>query len=239
MKLLSIGNSFSQDAQRYLHRVAKEDGESLKTVNLYIGGCTLRTHYINMLEDLELYDFQFNGESTGLKVSIREALISDEWDVITLQQASHKSYDYDSYTPYIEELYDYVKTYAPKAKIYIHETWAYERESERLLSRGFATPEDMLVGIRSAYGRARALIGADGFIPSGEAVQRALELGLPRFHRDTFHASYGVGRYLLALVWYKVLFGKDITENTFSDFDEPVTDEERRIAIAAVNDTVK
>ena len=50
MKLLSIGNSFSQDAQRYLHRIAAAAGESLKCVNLYIGGCSLRTHYFNILE---------------------------------------------------------------------------------------------------------------------------------------------------------------------------------------------
>ena len=51
MKVLSIGNSFSQDAQRYLHRLAKEDGTFIKCVNLYIGGCSLQTHYINMLEN--------------------------------------------------------------------------------------------------------------------------------------------------------------------------------------------
>ena len=65
MKLLSIGNSFSQDAQRYLHRLAKNDGTDLKTVNLYIGGCSLRTHYLNMLDDNAAYDFQFNGESSA------------------------------------------------------------------------------------------------------------------------------------------------------------------------------
>ena len=40
MKILSIGNSFSQDAQRYLYRLAKKAGDTFKTVNLDIGGCT-------------------------------------------------------------------------------------------------------------------------------------------------------------------------------------------------------
>jgi hypothetical protein len=31
------------------------------------------------------------------------------------------------------------------------------------------------------------------------------------------------------------LTGKDITNNDFDDFDEPVSDEERKIAIKAVN----
>ena len=47
MNILSIGNSFSQDAQRYLHRIAKADGCTLNTFNLYIGGCPLSLHYRN------------------------------------------------------------------------------------------------------------------------------------------------------------------------------------------------
>ena len=61
MKILSIGNSFSQDAQRYLYRLAKKAGDTFKTVNLYIGGCSLRTHYINALEDKADYWFEYNG----------------------------------------------------------------------------------------------------------------------------------------------------------------------------------
>ena len=57
MKVLSIGNSFSQDAQKYLHRLAKQDGVELKTVNLYIGGCSLQRHYLNMLDDNAFNDF--------------------------------------------------------------------------------------------------------------------------------------------------------------------------------------
>ena len=36
MKVLSIGNSFSQDATRYLHQIAKNSGDDFKTVNLYV-----------------------------------------------------------------------------------------------------------------------------------------------------------------------------------------------------------
>ncbi len=38
LKILSIGNSFSQDAQRYLYDISKSNGEEIKNVNLYIGG---------------------------------------------------------------------------------------------------------------------------------------------------------------------------------------------------------
>ena len=101
MKILSIGNSFSQDAHRYLSRLARREGVALKAVNLYIGGCSLRQHYLNMLDDIADYDFEFNGEKTGIKESIKEALASDDWDIVTLQQASNFSPNYQTYTPYL------------------------------------------------------------------------------------------------------------------------------------------
>ena len=111
MRILAIGNSFSQDATRYLHKIARAAGEKLTVVNLYIGGCSLRTHYLNMLTDARKYTIVFNGVSTGFNTSLSEALASDEWDVITLQQASINSGIYDTYTPYITELAAYVRKY--------------------------------------------------------------------------------------------------------------------------------
>ena len=63
MKILSIGNSFSQDAQRYLSRVAKSEGIDMNTFNLYIGGCSLATHFQNMHSEDRAYELQMNGES--------------------------------------------------------------------------------------------------------------------------------------------------------------------------------
>ena len=49
MRILAIGNSFSQDAFKYLHKVAEAAGKEVTTVNLYIGGCTLERHWNNVL----------------------------------------------------------------------------------------------------------------------------------------------------------------------------------------------
>ncbi|MBO5415065.1 MAG: DUF4886 domain-containing protein [Clostridia bacterium] len=240
MKILSIGNSFSQDAQRYLHGIAKADGTKLKSVNLYIGGCSLRRHYINMLDNNADYDFEFNGEKTGIKVSIAQALASDEWDFVTLQQQSAQSTRYETFSPYLEALADTVRKYAPHAKIVMHQTWAYEDGSEKLrnISADW-TAEDMLSAIRESYEKAARDIGAYGIIPCGEAMMAATNLGIEKIHRDTFHASLGAGRYLLALCWYKTLTGRDISGNGFDGFDIPVTDAEKETVIRAVNEAVK
>jgi hypothetical protein len=153
-----------------------------------------------------------------------------------LQQASYASGKFETYTPYIEYLADYVKKYCPHAKIYIHQTWAYEDGSERLkTTAGYETAKEMFDALLLAYEKASKLINADGIIPSGRAMLNATQMGIGKIHRDTFHASLGAGRYLLALTWYKALMGKDISNNNFNNFDVEVTDKEREIVIKAVN----
>ncbi len=229
MKVLAIGNSFSQDGTRYLHQVAKANGTDLKVVNLYIGGCPLRKHYINILDDEKAYGMEFNGVNTGFRVSIREALVSDEWDVITLQQVSHQAPYYETYQPYLDTVAAYVRKYAPHAKLYIQQTWGYENDSERLAKFDWSSMAEMFSSVEKSYNQAAEAIQADGIIKSGKALLTAAEKGL-KVHRDSFHASFGFGRYLLALVWYKTLTGNSVLENTLDEFDEPIPENEIAIA---------
>lgn len=227
INILSIGNSFSQDAQRYLNRIAKLDGVELKTFNLYIGGCPLSYHYRNMLSEERKYVLEMNGEYTGFFVSLKEALLNRDWDVITLQQVSSQAPCYDTYQPYLNELAEYIRKYAPKAKLAIHQTWAYEQDSERLNNElGYNDYKDMFADIETAYKKAKEDISAEILIPSGKLFCTLLENGIEKVHRDTFHASLGLGRYALGLLWYKVLTGNSIEDNNFSDFEEEITQSE-------------
>lgn len=230
MNVLAIGNSFSQDATRYLHDIARENGVRIEVANLYIGGCSLERHYRNMLSGERAYELQYNGHETGFPVSMQEALLNREWDVVTLQQASHYSFDSASYDPYIAALADYVRRCAPRAKLMIHQTWAYEDGSDRLHDvAGFGTAVGMLGCIKEAYAAAAKTARADGMIPSGELFAALLKNGVPKVHRDTFHASLGLGRYALALLWYRRLTGNSVLNDCFSLFDEPVTNYEQKI----------
>lgn len=240
MNILSIGNSFSCDAQRYLHKIAKADGVLINSFNLYIGGCSLSRHYRNMLSEKREYTLEMNGDSTGFNVSLKEALLNRNWDVITLQQASIESPNYNSYQPYLEKLAEYVRLCVPKAKIVIHQTWAYEQDSERLNNTaGYSDYRDMLNDIKEAYQKAAQDIRADFTIPSGEVFGALLENGIEKVHRDTYHASRGLGRYAIGLTWYKFLTGNDIAKNTFANFDEEISDEEITIAKKCVADIAR
>ena len=240
MNILSIGNSFSQDAQRYLHQIARVDGFKLNAFNLYIGGCPLSLHYRNMLSEERAYTLEMNGEGTGFKVSLKEALLNRDWDVVTIQQVSHKSPYYETYQPYLDTLVEYVRSCVPKTKIAIHQTWAYEQDSQLLnVELGYDNPTDMLKDIKRAYENAAKAVDADFIIPSGEVFQKMIASGIEKVHRDTFHASLGLGRYALGLLWYAILTGNDITGNMFCDFDEEISKTEIEIAKQSIYEICK
>ena len=243
MKILAIGNSYSSDATRYLYGIARADGVKIKVVNLYIGGCSLYRHYRNMLSSEKAYTMELDGISSGFSVSLTEALLSDEWDVVTLQQCSHESPHAETFEPYLTRLAAFVREYAPKAKLYIHQTWAYENECARLAKAKVETAEEMLRRLTENYLSAAERIDAYDIIPSGDAMYRyhmeVRPMGLS-VYRDTYHADYGVGRYLLGCVWYTVLCGKSAIGNTFRDFDVEVSEEEvlraQRTAMLAISE---
>lgn len=231
MKILAVGNSVSQDATRYLHGIAKADDCDLVVVNLHAGGGdngSLYSHYKNVLTHDKAYSLEFNGEETGFRVSLKDGLLANNWDYVTLQQASKESADYDTYQPYLGELAKYIRKYCPKAKLVIHQTWAYEDESEKLTQLGYSDRLDMSIDVKDAYRKAAKDVKADLTIPACELFSRLSNTELEGLRRNSFNASRGIGRYALGLLWYSTLTGRSVLDNGFSEFDEPID-----------NDTVK
>ncbi|MBQ8849465.1 MAG: DUF4886 domain-containing protein [Clostridia bacterium] len=240
IKVLSIGNSFSQDAQRYLYGIARADGIEIKAVNLYIGGCSLSKHCRNILSEDDVYSFEINGIcNTGIKVSMKEALLSDDWDYITIQQQSLESCDYDTFTPYLEILNEYVRRHCPKAKILLLKTWGYKNGSEKLEKAGYSSNREMFEDIEKAYAKAKERISAKRIIPLGNAVAMAAEMGAENIYRDEFHMSMGFGRYLLGLVFYGSLVGRPVDINPFCDFDKDISDEDVALAKKIATEVLK
>ena len=227
MFVLSIGNSFSQDSQRYLHQIAQASGEKIACFNLYAAACDLEQHYRNMLSDDRGYTLEMNGSSTGFSVSLSEALLNRQWDVVSLQQVSSKSADYENYQPYLTELADFVRQCQPKCKLLLHQPWAYESGSETLKKRmGLERREDMFRLIHGAYAQAVRDAQADGIVPCGALFEELAKAGLPQLQRDTLHAGLGAARYALGLLWYKVLTGKMPPKGLQVLTDRPISPEE-------------
>ncbi len=230
LKILCIGNSFGSDCTRYLWGVARADKKEIKVVNLYIGGCSLYRHYRNMLSEEPAYAYEINGFRTDWMVSLKHALLMEEWDVIFTQQNSPGSGEPETYQPYANELAAYIRRLNPGAKLFVHQTWTFEYETPRFKLTSFTEPEPHFEAIVKDYWQMFDDVKADGFIPDGEAMftlwQRKAEYGLEKVHRDGFHADYGIGRYLLALTVWGAISGRDVRNNTFNDFDVEVTPEQ-------------
>ena len=218
IKLLSIGNSFSQDAHRWLYDMCREAGKDVYLVNLFIGGCSLETHWTNIdSEEPKPYRYQINGYP-DCETTLKEALAAEDWDIITFQQASTWSGVEESYLPYLDQLVELVREYCPKAKFYMHETWAYEQGFEREsyeLHYG-CDQQVMYRKLKAAYTKMAERIGAT-LIPSGDVIQYLRET-VPLFdyrnggmslNRDGYHLSWMYGRYAVGLVWLKTVFGGD------------------------------
>ncbi len=200
MKILSIGNSFSDDATAFLHQMAASAGAPVHTVNLFIGGCSLERHWDNALHGTDTYQKQVDTVRDGGQIALQDALRAETWDVVTLQQCSAQSVDFGTYQPYLDNLTAFVKTHAPGAEIVLHETWAYADGSARLAEAGYASHAAMFADVAQAYEQARAALGGCRMIPCGEVVARMAADGYV-MHRDGFHASIPLGRYVLAMVW--------------------------------------
>ena len=232
MKILSIGNSFSDDAQRYLRSIAAKEGIEIETLNLCIGGCSLETHASMVKSGKTGYFYHYNGDvECDNLISLQDGIAMRDWDIVTIQQVSTHSFKAETYYPYIHEVMAYVREKLPNAKIYVHQTWAYEhgcpRSFEVTDGKG---AEFMLAGIREAYSRAKKEIGAEAIIPSGELMELLRVNGASKIYRDTFHASMGLGRYAVGLLWFKLFTGSSVLNNSFCELDEPVSDEDLAIA---------
>ena len=241
LRVLSIGNSYSQDAHHFLSALAAHEGREIRTVNLFYSGCSLKKHYEFYQNNEDAYNYEINGKTNwNSHVGLVDILKSEPWDIITFHEASYASCKGDSVQPYLNLLIEVVRKHAPNAKLYLHQTWAYEAKSRRLCEElHYETPAQMLADLKASYAKAAQEIDADGVIPAGEVMYRALELGAPTVHRDTFHAGLGLGRYLLGLTWYGVLTGRDTDTVVYSDFDAPVSAQELAIAHQAVRDVIK
>ncbi len=235
MRILCIGNSFSEDATSYLSRTAENQGIGIYAENLFIGGCSLEQHYNNMISGEKNYEIEIDGQNTHVRISLNEALEKEKWDIVTVQQASHFSAFYSTYQPYAAELVGFIRRKQPEAKVFIHQTWSYEDNSQRLADNGFASGKEMFAEIKKSYRLAAEECAVDGMIPSGQVFENMAAKGI-KCHRDTFHASLGAGRYALALTWIKALTGAGIETNSFKDTAEPVSADEAAMIKEAVNE---
>ncbi|MBO4632876.1 MAG: DUF4886 domain-containing protein [Lentisphaeria bacterium] len=186
IKVLMIGNSFSVCVGRYLPQIVRTapGGHKLELTSAYIGGCTFDKHSGNLKKAEKNPDFKpygitcwFSDSSKKIKRfkgNVNELLKNNQYDVVTIQQGSPKSWDYQTYQPYADEVIAYIRKYQPKAEIVIQQTWAYRCDHPRLQPNPNAKwnfdQTGMYERIRDSYRKLAATYKLR-MIPTGDAVQ--------------------------------------------------------------------
>ncbi len=217
IKILAIGNSFSVDGMEYLWQVLRAGGvEEVILGNLAIGGCPVSLHADNIATNAPTYLYGKNTDGVwnwSSEQTFSYGLLDEEWDIITLQQASHFSGQPETYARQ-GEVIDYVMTHKrnPAAVMYWHMTWAYQWDSNHPQFVYYDRDQATMYG--AILNAVKTAVLTDpayaGVIPSGTAIQnlRATPVG-DTVTRDGFHLSESHGRYTAALTWAQTLCGVD------------------------------
>ncbi len=168
LKLLTIGNSFSNDALGYLSQISEAGGKQLKVDRASLGGCSLERH-ARHLREAEAGDPKGKPYSGR---SLPEILASQPWDIVTIQQWSQLSFKPETFQPHADELIAAIRKYSPTAEIVVHQTWAYREDHPWFQKDDGFTPLKMYEGLRDTY---RGFADANGFriLPVGDAMNLA------------------------------------------------------------------
>ena len=220
LKLLCIGNSFSVDAMEWIGEIAADLGYTEVVFgNLYIGGCYIDKHITQFEDNLTNYTYylEVGTSSEGLKKTTSagyigaDAILSENWDFISLQQGSARSFTIDEYKN-LPVLIDHVTSLCPSATLVWHQTWAYEENYANETKN--ITQAQMYEGILNCVQNAvMTQEEIELLIPSGTAIQNARTSYLgDTMNRDGYHLDKGIGRYIAALTFFAALTGADISK---------------------------
>ena len=222
LRILAVGNSFSQDAvEQYLWELFDAAGIPVVIGNMYIGGCTLERHFQNSVTDKAIYSYRkvVRGEKTTWdNVTLSYGLADEPWDYVSFQQASGVSGEYETYEPYLRALRAYVRRRVPAtAKFMWHQTWAYAASSDHGEFPRYG--RDQMKMYKAIMAASREVMKNHKFpilIPSGTAIQngRTSRLG-DTFNIDGYHLERTYGRYTAACAWFEAISGQSVVGNSY------------------------
>ncbi len=242
LKILAIGNSFSDDMMEYVWQIATDLGvETVVLGNLFIGGCTLDTHANNARNNAAAYDYRTNTDGTWNTVSgyrMGDAIDAQNWDFISLQQASGSSGVASSYAR-LNELVEYIRSKNDTAQLVWHMTWAYQKDSTHAeFSKYGNDQEEMYEAIINAVDSEVLTNEAFAkFIPNTTSIQNARTSFVgDTLTRDGYHLTYDLGRYIAGLTAVRALTGLSVKNVSFAPAN--VNEDYRNVAIEAAENAI-
>lgn len=221
LKILMVGNSYSIDTMQYVHSIAQNLGvANVKLGVLYIASCHLTKHLSNARSDAASYTYYTNTDGSWTSQAnyrMKDAVLSDNWDYISFQQASASSgvpRTYDDLAPLLE----IVEGWCPTAKYVWNMTWAYQKDTERVEYNSYVKNQNIMYEAIVSTVQEKILTNEkiDQVIPVGTAVQNARTTYLgDTVTRDGYHLSYDIGRYIAGVAFFHNLTGISVDGLTY------------------------
>lgn len=210
LKVLAIGNSFTDDPTAYLDDLVISSGIDRSKLCLYvgvIGGSSLQTwaEKYNSNETVEVTR-KVGLASVGTTSGTLKQIFSQDWDVVVLNQLSSLAINYGSLNPYLKSIRSFIRQDCINQKVCIawQSVWSYYKD--------YTDIPKGIIGWSNLCQVTKEQINKDGvdiIIPTGTAIQNARGSSLNTAHditRDGHHLAFGIGRYIAACTWFQILF---------------------------------
>ena len=258
MNILLIGHSFCYYFTDELYGMLTAAGIKARVCNLYDSGCLLETHHKRWKEETanypEFVTIDENGRQSVTDVSLRQALATQNWDMISLQPGIDF---YNRISTQMlqdtevarKELIGFLKQQFPQSSFYWHQFWAFQAGFQRddyvvnndidqknyyseVLHFAKQTCEQYdLRRVNTGY--AWQLVRNGGYDDLCNRLS-----GNDRYH----DGDIGGGQYLNACVWFEYLTGQSCLDNTYRPTEYELSEELmqtlREAAHKAVEDAI-
>lgn len=269
LRILFIGNSFTEDATEHLPGILKAAGVTNVTmVRAYHGGYTLPEYNDNFASanicarrDCAAGGTKWEG-SNALNSSLDAILNSNTWDIVTLQEHTGKNTAWEwpgtlkgALGGLVDKIYAAQPQHRPTIVYLMAQAYG---DSNKTILPSFDGDQLKMYGvITSQVKKIMTETPIDQVIPSGTMLQnlRTTSVNVPNdmdLTRDSYHMDYGISRYGAACAVFETLIkpctGKTLDGNTYRyevsntsspKYSTPVTDANAPIAIRAAQEACK
>lgn len=220
LKVLDIGNSFTNDATDLLPLIAEASGSDVSKVCLYkaIRSSGSLKNWYDVYSDKDTgYTYRVEKVFGGLNANVstgrgdkgdgslfRKLLTDEQWDIIIIQPYYGLRSDAGS-GPYLKEMLSVFKEHQPNAVIgfyLVHSLWDHHAKNKE------GSSYERWKLICSSTKHFQEEYGIDFVIPYGTAIENLRSSSLNNEYdltRDGLHLAYGLGRYTAACCYYESL----------------------------------
>lgn len=225
LKILDIGNSYTEDSTHYLPQIVTASGIDISNICLYKairGGASFKTWY-DCYYDKDNVTYGLNKVLGGLDANItgtaaanngekfRNTLENNKWDLIIIHQVStyapyYDRWEEDSNAGYLSKFIRLLRKHQPQATIgflLVHSYWSgYSGNTEKSSLERWKLIAESAMKLRANY-------GIDFIIPYGTAIQNLRASSLNNDYdltSDGTHCANGIADYTAACTYYQSLF---------------------------------